>query len=278
MIDVVPLTVDDAAEVAAFTRVACPYDLLTTTSVQRSIFADTGAQEVLAVYGTGLEAVGAGVVRGERGWVKFLAVHPTARRRGVGTQLLARIEAFCRRAGARTIEMGTSAPYYTVPGVDVRLMEAIALLHRAGYERCGEAFNLTVPLRFLPEPPLDVRRADNRDLAALRPWVSEHFPHWLNELERGVSLGTCVVHEDAGFACYDVNREGWFGPIATRPGLGRRGIGTATLLGALHAMRKRGYKRADIAWATAEDFYGKAVGARVGRVFWWFRKELPTGP
>jgi GNAT superfamily N-acetyltransferase len=268
------VTAADAPQIAAFTRVACPYDLLTTVSVRRSIFADPDQQVVLALYDGGLEAVAAGVVRGERGWVKFLAVHPVCRRRGLGSLLIERIESFCREQGAKTIEIGTSAPYYVVPGVDVRLMEGIALLNQLGYEECGEAYNLTAPLYQLPDPQLPVRPADERDLEAIRPWVTEHFGHWIDELERGVALGHCVVHRDLGFACYDVNREEWFGPIATKPGHGASGIGSATLLGALHAMRELGHERADIAWATANDFYGKAVGARVGRVFWWYRKKL----
>jgi GNAT superfamily N-acetyltransferase len=270
----VEMNAADAAAIAAFTRVACSYDLLTTSSVIRSIFVDPDPQTVLAVYDGGLDAVGAGVVRGSRGWVKFLAVHPMSRRSGVATMLLDQIEAFCRANGAATIEVGTSAPYYVVPGVDVRLMEGISLLKARGYEQRGEAFNLTVSLSNLSEPALPVRHASSADLEALRPWVREHFPNWLDELERGVKLGHCVVHDDLGFACYDVNREAWFGPIATMPGRGGTGIGSATLLGALHAMRALGHERADIAWARAEDFYAKAVGARVGRVFWWYGKTL----
>ncbi len=268
------MTADDAPQIAAFTRVACPYDLLTTRSVVRSIFIDPDPQTVLAIYDGGLDAVAAGVVRGSRGWVKFLAVHPMSRGRGIGALLLDRVESFCRDQGASTIEIGTSAPYYVVPGVDVRLMEAIALLNRCGYEHRGEAFNLTVSLHNLPEPALPVRTAGTSDLEAIRPWVTEHFPQWIDELGRGVALGQCVVHEDLGFACYDVNREEWFGPIATKPGHGGAGVGTATLLGALHAMRLQGHERADIAWAMAADFYAKAVGARVGRVFWGYRKTL----
>ncbi len=268
------LTEADAPQIAAFTRVACPFDMLTTTSVRRSIFADPDPQLAVALYDGGLDAAAVGVVRGARGWVKFLAVHPMVRRRGVGTRLLEEIESFCSASGAKVIEVGTSAPYYVVPGVDVRSMEAAVLLNKAGYQRTDEAINLTVPLRELPEPPLAVRRADESDIAGLMLWVTEHFPHWINELQRGVALGNCVVHADLGFACWDVNREGWFGPIATAPGSGTKGVGTATLLGALHAMRARGYERADIAWATALDFYAKSVGARVGRVFWMYRKVL----
>jgi len=272
--DPVQLTEADAPQIAAFTRVSCPYDLLTTTSVRRSIFADPDPQLGLAVYDGGLDAVGMGIVRENRGWVKFLAVHPASRNRGIGTRLLEEIEAFCRERGASTIEIGTSAPYYVVPGIDVRSMEAAVLLNKAGYQRSDEAINLSVPLRDLADPPLDVHHAGDADLAAIRPWVTEHFPHWINELERGVALGNCVVHRDLGFACWDVNREGWFGPVATLPGNGERGIGTSTLRGALQAMRGRGYERVDIAWATSLDFYAKAVGARISRVFWGYRKAF----
>ena len=274
MNELVPLTDADAPQIAAFTRVACPYDLLSTTSVRRSIFADPDPQLAVAIYDGGLEATAVGVVRGRHGYVKFLTVHPMVRRRGIGTKLLAAIEEFCRERGAATVDIGTCAPYYVVPGIDVRLMEAAVLLNKCGYDQSDEAVNLTVPLRELADPPLPVTRAGEQELEAIRPWVQEHFPHWINELERGVALGNCVVHSDLGFACWDVNREGWFGPIATLPDAERGGIGTSTLRGALHAMRARGYERADIAWATAHEFYARSVGARVGRVFWSYRKVL----
>lgn len=270
----VALNAQDAPRIAAFTRVACPYDLLTTSSLERSVFADPDPQIVIAFDDGGLHGVGAAVVRGDRGWVKFLAVHPRSRRRGLGSALLDHLEAFCRMTGANTIEVGTSAPYYIVPGVDVRSMEAITLLHARGYERCGDAVNLTIGLRELSEPRLPVRVAEPADTTAIMRWVQTSFPQWVDEFERGARAGRCIVHDDLGFACYDVNRDGWFGPTATKPGHGRAGIGSSTLLGALRAMRERGHERADIAWAAALDFYAKAAGARVGRVFWWYRKAL----
>lgn len=277
MAEPVALGPKDAPALAAFSRVALPFDLLSTTSLRRSVFSDPDPQTVLGVVNGGLEGMAVGVVRGTHGWVKLLAVHPAARRRGIGAALLARIEDFCRDAGALAIDVGTSAPYYLVPGVDARCTEAVLLFEDAGYTRSGEAVNLTASLRDLDDPPLPVRAATPRDLEALGPWVDEHFPHWRNEVQRAVALGTCIVHRDLGFACYDVNREGWFGPIATRPDAGVAGVGTATLLGALHALRDRGHERVEIAWATALPFYAKTVGARVGRVFWWYRKTLSAG-
>ncbi len=269
----VTLTIDDAAQIAAFTRVACPYDLLTTASVERSIFGDPDAQQVIAVHDTGLEAFGAAVVRSDLGWIKFLAVHPRVQRQGIGSMLLEHLETFCREQGASSIHVGTCAPIYVVPGVDVRATEAVCFFEDRGYRQSGEAVNLGVSLRDLADPPLLCHTATDKDLDAIRPWVTETYPNWIPELERGVAFKSCVVHEDLGFACFDVNREGWFGPIATRPDLQKaRGVGTATLLAALHEMRARGHERAEIAWATALPFYVKSVGARVSRVFWGFQK------
>src|SRR5205823_11851921 len=97
----VVLTLADAPQIAAFTRVACPYDLLSTGSVERSIFHEPDDPLlVLGLFDGGLDAIAAGVVRGENAWVKFLAVHPSVRLRGIGTALLERIETFARDAGA----------------------------------------------------------------------------------------------------------------------------------------------------------------------------------
>jgi GNAT superfamily N-acetyltransferase len=194
---------------------------------------------------------------------------------GIGTRLLERIESFCRDNGATTIEVGASAPYYVVPGVDVRSTEAVCFFQERGYRRNGDAVNQSVRLANVPEPALPCRTAAAEDHARIVPWVTEHFPNWLDELARGVHQGTCVVHEDLGFACYDVNRDAWFGPMATRPDLrGMQGIGTATLLSALQHMRSRGYEYAEIAWSGPLLFYMKAVGARVSRVFWCYTKTL----
>lgn len=276
MIELAPVDLADdrAPEIAAFTRVAAPFDLLSSASVRRSIYADPDPQAVWGHYDGGLEAVCVPVVRGDRGFVKFLAVHPRVRRKGIGSALLGRAEAFCREHGVSEVEVGASAPYYVVPGLDVRITEGVGLLEGAGYERRGEAVNLSAPLRDVPEPPLPVETATDADLDALRDWVAEEHPTWLVELERAVALGTCVAHGGRAFCCFDVNRDGWVGPMATRTADRGRGLGAAVLLGALHRLAARGHERAEIAWAEALPFYAKTCGARVSRVFWRYRKRL----
>jgi GNAT superfamily N-acetyltransferase len=266
-----------ATDIAAMTVQSCEFDVLTAQDVRRSIFDDPDPQLVLGVYDSGLDAVGAAVVRGAMGFVKFLAVHPRLRRTGVASELLDALESFCAEHGASAISTGNSAPYFVVPGVDVQCTEAVCLFGKRGYERYGEAVNQSVPLGSLPDPALEVRTATDEDHERIRAWLATQHPNWLNETARAHAQGTLIVHEDAGFAAYDVNRHAWFGPMATR---GRphqspsKGVGTATLLGCLHAMRARGYTRADIAWVGPIAFYARTVGARINRVFWWYRKSL----
>jgi mycothiol synthase len=278
MVEPVVVGTDAASQIAAFTRVACPYDLLSTASVERSIFDDPDPSVTLALFDIGLEAIGSAVVRGEHGFVKFLAVHPRSRLRGLGSQLLVRLEDFCREHGATNVQLGPSAPFYVVPGIDVRTTEALTFAHARGYHRTGDSVNQGVRLVDLPAPELPCHVADGTDLERIMPWLRESYPNWIAEVTRSVTLQTCVVHDDLGFACYDVNRAGWFGPMATRPDLrGKQGVGTATLLAALHKMRALGYDHCEIAWSGAVLFYLKVVGARISRVFWTYAKSLETG-
>jgi GNAT superfamily N-acetyltransferase len=275
-VETTPLTVADASQIATFTRVACPFDLLSTGSVERSIFHEPDDPLlVVGVFDGGLDAVAACVVRGQTGWVKFLAVHPRVRLQRIGTNLLAQLESFAKDHGATSMQVGNSAPFFVVPGVDPRITEAVTFFAARGYQRAGDAVNQSVSLRTLATPELDCHTAEESDLERMMPWVREHYPFWIQELTRAVELGTCVAHEDLGFACFDVLRDAWFGPMATRPDLrGKHGVGTSTLLSALHRMRARGYEHADIVWSGPLLFYLKTVGARVNRVFWWFSKNL----
>lgn len=64
-----------------------------------------------------------------------------------------------------------------------------------------------------------------------------------------------------GFACYDVDTRGMFGPLAVQEDQRGRGIGRALLLACLHAMRADRYAYAVIGWAGPTEFYAQAVGA-----------------
>lgn len=268
----VDLSIETAAEVAAMSRVACPYDRLAASTVRLMVFDDADPQRVWGVYDAGLEAVMAAVVRRDRGFVKLLAVHPRMRRLGVGRMLLEGAERFCAERGATSVEIGTSAPRYVSPGVDVRLGEAACLLHANGYERWGETVNLGVALRGLPEPDKPAEPARPDDLAAISSWTESEA--WIEEARIAMARESLYVIGDRGFAAVDPVRA-WFGPVAVHPSERGRGLGRSLLLSGLHALARAGHDHAQIVWALeAHDFYVRAVGARVSRVFWWYRKSL----
>ncbi len=81
-----------------------------------------------------------------------------------------------------------------------------------------------------------------------------------------------------GFACWSVTRQGWFGPMATRPdlreGRNRRGVGTGTLAVALAGLAAEGRDRADISWVGPERFYARVAGAQTYRAFRVFSRSL----
>lgn len=136
-------------------------------------------------------------------------------------------------------------------------------------------------------PPLDpvmaelrtggyvLRRALAPEKSIVRDWVLHNFSaNWADECD--VAFGnhpaSCLivttqsetgrVPEVLGFACYNSIFKGFFGPIGMGAPARGKGIGTALLLSALHAMWNEGFAYAIIgSGGGAEAFYKKNVGA-----------------
>ena len=122
---------------------------------------------------------------------------------------------------------------------------------------------------------IEVRRALAHERAQVAAFAAEHGSDgWAAECDVAfarVPLACFVAVErnvDAtetliGFACYEATCRDFFGPGLVHPDARGRGVGTALVLAALHAMRAEGYAYAIIGWASSVDFYRKAVGATV---------------
>jgi GNAT superfamily N-acetyltransferase len=202
-------------------------------------------------------------------WLVLLAVHPDHQRAGRGRALVEACAEGARAAGALDLHLGNAIPRYVWPGVDFRFTAALSLFEATGFEPYGAECNMAIATGYRADPPdgVVIERETDTGAAAL---ASRSFPHWLDEVERGVAGGTCFAArangETIGFACHSVNRNGWIGPMATDPERQRGGFGRA-LLGALCAdLELAGVGRAEIAWVGPVGFYAKA-GARVSRVF-----------
>lgn len=202
-------------------------------------------------------------------WIVLLAVHPDDQRQGRGRELVNACADRARTAGALDLHLGNAIPRYVWPGVDYRYTAALSLFEAMGFEPYGAECNMAITTDCRADPPggVVIERETGTGAAAL---ASRSFPHWVDEVERGVDGSTCFAARAGGgtigLACHSVNRRGWIGPMATDPDRQRAGVGRA-LLGALCTdLQDAGVEQAEIAWVGPVGFYAKA-GARVSRVF-----------
>lgn len=127
-----------------------------------------------------------------------------------------------------------------------------------------------------------IRKANATERYVVADWVRQHFAEsWAlaADIATGFQSGNCyiAVEPDAahtptdaydlpsetmlGFACFDVDVKGMFGPIGVREDQRNRGIGKGLLLACLHAMAADKYAYAIIGWVGPVEFYVDAVGA-----------------
>jgi GNAT superfamily N-acetyltransferase len=216
------------------------------------------------------------------GYVKLLAVHPGARRAGVGRALLAAAEQWAWDQGAAEVHLGGSAPFYLWPGVDVQALAMLCLAESAGYEPTGAALNMSVPTTFRAPVPegLELRRVlDDADAVAVDALVEPVWPEWMAEMHRAVEQGTCLAlfdpsGEAVAFACHSVNRAAWFGPTGTDPRRRHGGAGLAVLGAVARDLTAAGYADTEICWIGPVGFYAAAGGA-VSRTFRTLRRRRP---
>lgn len=239
-------------------------------------------------FGPGAEALGGpegaivwmhrdfGTVR--TAWILLLAVAPTRRREGIGRALVEEVMSRARTAGVSEIHTGNCAPRYVWPGVDLASTAALALFQQLGFEAYDHGLNMSLPTTFRAEPPTGVTIEREAGDGAVE-LAGRQFPHWVDEIERGIGHGTTFAARDASgvtvaFGAHSVNRRTWIGPMATDPDRRQHGTGHA-ILGALaeDIAATWGDARAEIAWVAPIPFYAKA-GAVASRAFRMHRIRL----
>lgn len=223
--------------------------------------------------------------RGGPGSLRVLIVHPDARGRGHGAQLLTWAEATLRERGAQQLNLGGELRHY-FPGVPDTQPDTIAWLQSRGYELGGLSNDLARDLAPASLPPLElpdgvsvtvdgpaalefVRRAFPGRWAHEVAWVVEHSPQQ--------ALALRVNGMTQGFAMLGLRRDPVMLPNALWPtedcGLGPMGVsaelrgqklGQRLLIAAMHHNAARGGRRMGIDWTGVQGFY-MTVGFQVVR-------------
>ncbi len=283
------LDVSQVNLIADLLEAALPGEGFTADDVGTIIFDDLGV--VLGVTDDAgvLCGVAAAVVRSfgdvGMGYVKVVAVHPSARRMGRGRDLLLALEAWCADEGATEVHLSGVAPVYFWPGIDMAAMTPmLCLAEHLGYQpRTGE-YNMVLPVTFRAavREGIVVRRiVDDVDDLAMVELITTHWPWWLDEyrraLEGATAIGAFEVDPDGrclalGFVCHSVSRLGLLGPMGTHPSRQGNGVGAALVAEVGKDLMVAGCKEIEICWVGPSVFYAK-LGAEVNRTFRTYRKR-----
>lgn len=225
------------------------------------------------------------------GHVDLLAVHPSAQGRGVGRTLVGAAEGWLREQGVHEVRLAGNPPCYAWPGVDVRYTPASCLAESLGYERYRTAWNMTadlsgyVPggadrpsgeeLARLASAGVALHSAPAGERSAVMEFAREHWNDaWAWEVAQASGCHYATRHgEILGFAAWGA-RPGWFGPMGTAEAARGLGVGGVLLRRCLEEQALAGQRSAQIGWVGPVRFYARAVGARVERVFWLYRRTL----
>ncbi|HET8661962.1 MAG TPA: GNAT family N-acetyltransferase [Micromonosporaceae bacterium] len=282
---------DDAAALCA-RALDLPEDAAEAGPILRTLTAARAGRHVVRVAtadGAGLALGSTGP--GDAGYVDLVAVHPAARRRGLGRALVTAVEQRLAERGATGVHLAGHPPGFAWPGVDVRYTPAVCTAEALGYAHTRTAWNMTADLAAVPDPApgearlaaagVAVRRAGAADVPALAALADAEFGGaWAAELADAVRYGGVHLAERngqvTGFAAYGGCRPSWFGPMGTAAAGRGLGVGTVLLRRCLLDQRSAGLATAQICWVGPVRFYAGAVGARIERVFLLFRKAQPT--
>jgi mycothiol synthase len=215
-------------------------------------------------------------------WLRILAVLPEARRRGVGSALLADSESL----GALVV--AAEPGNYFTPGVVKSDEVSLHFFRSRGYIETRWTHNLDVSLESfsapVPKATESVRRPTHASADRVLGFVDREFGKiWRFEVEKAFQrevVPAFIAEEEGeitGFAAHDVNNRGlgFFGPAGVSPSRRGRGLGRALLVECLRDLRKMGYNRAVIPWTDALGFYRRSCGAEPAHHFVAFAKQQP---
>lgn len=237
------------------------------------------------------------------GWITIGAVHPSARSRGIGAELLTRALVFLRDGGARWVVFSGYPPAYFLPGLDAEAYpDGFRLLSRNGFRTTSRpvAMELMLASYRAPSAVAALRAARQEDGYAFGPASAGDLPDVIAFASRAMApdWGAVIreatvrsgrpdrvvvardpVGDVAGFAMYGAYRGAVerFGPFGVAKSQRGRGLGTVVLHLTLARMRTHGAQRAWFVWTGLGSPAGRlytGAGFTVTRTFDVMRADL----
>ncbi len=235
-----------------------------------------------------------------KAWILALIADKDFRNRGLGGELLSRLESAFRERGCSRIEIAAYSPYYFTPGVHESEEEARKFLRRRGYEAGAKAYWMEKDLTAyeLPEKIREKQLRLSEEGFTFIPYEAKWAESLLIFLQENFSTGWRVHAmramqqkklERHCFLCLHGGRvvgyvqrgaggdEDRFGPFGIAEEFRGRGLGSVLLHRMWQEMAEEGLKRAY--FRSTED-NGRRLyernGMKVQETYYHFRKN-PDG-
>jgi N-acetylglutamate synthase-like GNAT family acetyltransferase len=234
-------------------------------------------------------------ITSKRGGIRLLAVDPNYQRRGIGSNLLRRVEAnFQKLPEIKSIwVMGIPGNYLT-PGVDPLYMNSTCFMEAHGYKHVKTTQNLKCvvdvvcniddSIKALQQQGYQFRRALISDKKNVLHFISTHFKVCLDEAMNAyknnpITLHICLFNQEiVGFGIAEGNNVGMgsFGPFGVHEAHRKKGIATVFTKLCLEDLQYMGYKNCTLAWTTPvlNHFFSTLLKANRHRVFWFYEKII----
>lgn len=219
-------------------------------------------------------------------YIRLLVVARNARRRGVGSMLLARCEEEIRRSGGNRVAIAGEPGNYFVPGILEDDETTLSFFERRGYRRGEIAQNLEAELitqTFEPPAGVALERPSATTEAEITAFIQSEFGRlWAFEVSPAFAdpapplFVARAEGKVIGFSAHDVNNRGlgFYGPAGVSANWRGGGIGAVLLRASLNDLLARGYRRVIIPWVSSVAFYGKIARALPTHRFVGCSKEL----
>jgi mycothiol synthase len=227
--------------------------------------------------------------------IRLLIVDPSHREHGVGSNLLRELEErLCKTGPISFIQAAATPGNYFNPGVDPSDVSTTCFLEKWGYKVVDVAQNLVVEclphrpytskLNALIKDNYEIRRVEKDDNRPLLTLVEQHFPQWLQEVQRALLNRPITVHfctKDkavVGFACSESNNVGTgvLGPAGLLRAHRGQGLGTIMLHRSVEDLRVLGFQECSLPWTRFDLslFARREFALRSRHSFWIYRKDL----